>query len=126
MVLEFSTLSINQKIWIVSLFFVELCIKKKPVLKEVLLRFPHIGEKIFNSLDNKGLVKCKRICRTWSNFIEDQKFSWIRIFRKIVIDSNRNDSQKLGEFYPLDSQVMKVVLVKEVSRYGQSTPHWFN
>ena len=48
-------------------------------MEEVLLRFSHLGENIFDLLDNKSLFKCRKICRTWSSFIADQKFPWIRV-----------------------------------------------
>ena len=52
-------------------------------MEEVLLRFPHIGEKIFESLDEKSLESCRKVCKPWKNFIEDpnQKFKWIRIIK---------------------------------------------
>ena len=52
-------------------------------MEEVLLRFPHIGEKIFESLDEKSIDTFRRLCRTWKNFIEDpnHKLLWIQIIR---------------------------------------------
>ena len=51
------------------------------------MRFPHIGEKIFEELDNKSLAMCRRADRSWKTFIDDQKFSWIRKIRFCSIDS---------------------------------------
>ena len=52
-------------------------------MEEVLPRFPHIGEEIFESLEEKSIATCRRVCRTWKNFIEDpnHKFLWIQIIR---------------------------------------------
>ena len=52
-------------------------------MEEVLLRFTHIGEEIFESLDEKSIAACRRVCRTWKNFIEDpnHKLLWIQIIR---------------------------------------------
>ena len=49
-------------------------------MEEVLLRFPYVGEEIFDLLDEKSLEKCKKVCKTWKFFIEDQnrKFTWIQ------------------------------------------------
>ena len=53
-------------------------------MEEVLLRFPHIGEEIFNALDEKSLQNCKKVGRTWKRFIQDpnQKLLWIQIIKK--------------------------------------------
>ena len=55
-------------------------------MEEVLLRFPYVGEEIFDLLDEKSLENCKSVCKTWKNFIEhpNQKFFWIQIIRKLV------------------------------------------
>ena len=70
-------------------------------MEEVPLRFPHIGEQIFEILDNKTLANCKKVCRYWNTFIEDQKFHWIRIIEEhdekslsVIIGSKLNISKK--------------------------------
>ena len=52
-------------------------------MEEVLLRFPQIGEKIFEFLDEKSLESCRKVCKPWKNFIEspNQKFRWIKIIK---------------------------------------------
>ena len=47
-------------------------------MEEILLRFPHLSENIFNSLCNKGLYHSKNVSRSWCNFLENQKFHEIR------------------------------------------------
>ena len=49
-------------------------------MEEVLSRFSHLGEEIFDSLDEDSLENCKKVYWTWKNFIEDpnQKFLWIQ------------------------------------------------
>ena len=47
-------------------------------MKNVLLRFPHLGQQIFQILDNQDLNKCLKVSRYCKTFIEDQKFFWIR------------------------------------------------
>ena len=51
-------------------------------MEEVLLRFSHLGERIFDLMDNKNLVNCRKVSQTWNSFIEDLKFPWIRIIKK--------------------------------------------
>ena len=52
-------------------------------MEEVLLKFPHIKEEIFDLLDAKSLKNCTSVCKTWKNFLEDpnQKFMWIQIIK---------------------------------------------
>ena len=54
-------------------------------MEEVLVRFSHIGEQIFSSLDEKSLQRCKKASRTWKNYIEDpnQKELCIRYIKKL-------------------------------------------
>ena len=53
-------------------------------MEEVLLRFPQIGENIFEFLDEKSLENGRKVCKSWKNFIEspNQKFRWIKIIKK--------------------------------------------
>ena len=57
---------------------------RQSTMEEVVLRFPQIGEEIFDSLDEKSLQNCREVCRTWKNFIEDpnHKLLWIQIIKK--------------------------------------------
>ena len=52
-------------------------------MEELLLRFPYVGEEIFDRLDEKSLGICKKVCRSWKKCIEDpnQKFMWIHIIK---------------------------------------------
>ena len=47
-------------------------------MEEILLRFPHLSENIFDSLCNKSLHHSKNVSRSWCNFLENQKFHEIR------------------------------------------------
>ena len=48
-------------------------------MEEVLLRFDHIGKKIFGKLENGDLAKCREVERSWQNFIDEEKLPWMRI-----------------------------------------------
>ena len=50
-------------------------------MEEVLIRFPHLGDNIFQSLDSKSLIKCKEVKRTWKNFIKVDKCSYFRVIQ---------------------------------------------
>ena len=54
-------------------------------MEEVLLRFPHLGDRIFKILSNNGLIQCKMVSKTWYHFITNEKFykHWKDIFRVV-------------------------------------------
>ena len=58
-------------------------------MEEVLLRFVHLAEDIFDSLDDKSLVNCKKVSKIWNSFIEGQKFPWIRLIKRHDEKSNK-------------------------------------
>ena len=43
-------------------------------MEEVLLRFSHLGQNIFESLTNDDLAKSREICQMWKLFIDSEKF----------------------------------------------------
>ena len=53
--------------------------KQKPMMEEIIWRFPHIGNNIFKRLSNKSLIKCKKVARTWEYFFINEKFYKIKL-----------------------------------------------
>ena len=51
-------------------------------MEEILTRFPHLGEQIFDQLNGEDLQKCREIEESWNIFIDRQKFPWIRAIQK--------------------------------------------
>ena len=43
-------------------------------MEEVILRFPHLSEDIFNALDNKTFATCKEVSEIWYNYLDEEKF----------------------------------------------------
>ena len=55
------------------------------MMENVLLRFPHLGEAIFQKIDNKSLASCQKVSRSWYRFIQYQKRpKWTRIKHRQV------------------------------------------
>ena len=48
-------------------------------MEEVISKFPYIAEKIFDELDNYKFIQCKVVSKLWKNFMEESKFSYIRL-----------------------------------------------
>ena len=44
------------------------------MMEEVFLRFPHLSEDIFNSLDNKTFASSKEVSKVWYKYLDDQTF----------------------------------------------------
>ena len=45
-------------------------------------RFPFVGKKILNNLENQSLARSKEINRRLNKFLENERFYWIRILMK--------------------------------------------
>ena len=48
-------------------------IKVKGQFEETFLRFPHIAEQIFESLEVQSLFKCQEVSKYWQKFIFEEK-----------------------------------------------------
>ena len=46
---------------------------RKDQIEDTFLRFSHIGEQIFDQLDNETLVKCREVSKPWQNLIDSAK-----------------------------------------------------
>ena len=53
-------------------------------LDEIMLRFPHIVQDVFKELDNKSLTNCRNVSRACCDFIDDEKFNWVRKIQNYV------------------------------------------
>ena len=63
-------------------------------MEEVFLRFPHLSEIIFDSLNSESLAKSKVVSRSWDEYLDDQKFLQTRANKvKFVIET----VEKLGQ-----------------------------
>ena len=61
--------------------------------KDFLLRFPTIGEEIFDQLDHENLVKCRLIGSFWCSVIDNSKIVWrrrIQIFNENHVEFHQH------------------------------------
>ena len=82
-------------------------------MEEIISRFPHLAEKIFEELDNYNFIQCKVIGPSWKNFIEESKFSYIRLIKTVTNCSKKEVAKtfpkaNLEETIRLASDVTKV------------------
>ena len=57
---------------------------KTTFLDEMMLRFPHLVQDVFEELDNKNLANCRNLSRSCCNFIANEKFYWVRKIQNCV------------------------------------------
>ena len=82
-------------------------------MEEIISRFSHIAVKIFEELDNHHFIQCKVISPSWKNFIEESKFSYIRLIAATTNCSKKEVEKifpkaNLEETMRLASDVTKV------------------
>ena len=53
-------------------------------------RFPVVGVSILKCLDDKSLIKCKEVSKDFCQFIEEERFHWIRIIMKHIYKLEQN------------------------------------
>ena len=53
-------------------------------MEVTILRFSHLSERIFNLLDNQNLLKCKKVNKSWQDYLDKQKFLEIRKIKATV------------------------------------------
>ena len=66
--------------------------------EDVILRIPHLGEEIFDKLDNQSVTKCVEVNEMLQNVIYEQKSYWIRKIKRFFDGANilfRNEWVKL-------------------------------
>ena len=49
------------------------------VMRDLILRFPHVAEQIFQQLDNEDLAKSREVEKLWKKFIDERNYPWLRI-----------------------------------------------
>ena len=52
-------------------------------MEEVLLRFPHVKENIFNALDNHTFAICKEVSNVWYEYLDDRKRK-VKVIKKMI------------------------------------------
>ena len=49
---------------------------------EIISRFPHIAEEIFEGLDDQSLTSCRLVEKSWKNVIDGKNYPWKRIVKR--------------------------------------------
>ena len=84
-------------------------------MEELLLRFGHLGEDIFDSLDDKTLIDCSKVGKTWNSFIKDMKIFWVRIIKKHAKTSNKNHTDSIQKW----TNLFKKINMEDVRKFAR-------
>ena len=58
-------------------------------MENILTKIPTVGDKILKELDNKSLVKFKKVKKSWYKFVKKEKVQWIRIIQNCIGHRNK-------------------------------------
>ena len=88
-------------------------------MKDLILRFPHLAEQIFQQLDNKSLAKCREIERLWQKFIDERNYPWLRIVNIPTILHYRNTYMHLAAQWG-QTDMFEMILDKEENKNAKN------
>ena len=60
-------------------------------MEDIALRFPHLGEAIFDQVDDKTLINCRKMSKVWCSIIDGQRNTWLRLLKKYVGNFDNQD-----------------------------------
>ena len=79
------------RICLIYLLFVFLFFRTGSLkIQDLMLKFPHLTEKIFQKLDSESLFKSREVERSWQNIIDRRNYPWLRIVNIPTILKARN------------------------------------
>ena len=88
---------------------------------EVFIRFSHLAEQIFNFLENKSLVNCNLVSRSWQNFLEYHKILNVRIILSVV-EKHHTVQESWKKVLKLSKTQVIIDLGKSVEKVYERVP----
>ena len=82
-------------------------------MEDICLKFPHIAVKVFKNVDNQTLVNIQKSSRRINNFINGEKFYWLRIFQKYC--------QMAGSFPEYWKKIVKNIPLEVVKKLAMAS-----
>ena len=93
----------------------------------LMLRFPHLPEKIFQKLNNKSLFKSREVARSWQDLIDRRKYPWLRIVNIPTILEYRNTylhlAAETGQIEAFQTAFSEQKDKNIVKKFGQTPFH---
>ena len=88
-------------------------------MEEVLARFPHLGDKIFEHLDSYSLITCKEVSRIWENFMKVEKSCYLRIIQWYTYRSKSLGKKIVQQF---GAAIIVVSILREIFGSNRALP----
>jgi hypothetical protein len=86
-------------------------------METICKRFPHLAERIFDQVDNQSLNNCKEISGEVLEYLENERFFWIRIIKKY--------QERLKDFPKLWKPVIDKTPTEIVKEIGIAVSQFF-
>ena len=61
---------------------IEIDVVEASVIDGFILKFPDVARDIFKELNNESLTTCRSVSRLWRDYLDDQKFCWVRMIQR--------------------------------------------
>ena len=85
-------------------------------MEELIFRYPHLAEKIFQDVDPKSFAKCRLVSKKWEDFMKEEKFYFFKMVKAITNCS----SESLKMIYKNSSLKSVIKLALDVNQiYGK-------
>ena len=81
-------------------------------IEEVFARFPDLSEGIFGRLDDRSLVSCREVSKTWQEYVDGQRTFWIRKILKVA-----NSQSKFHGEWKMILDKTPIETLKEFARF---------
>ena len=101
--------------------------RQPSTIQDLVLRFPHVLEQIFQKLDNKSLFRCREVARSWQNIIDGRNYPWLRIVNIPRILKGRNTylhlAARTGQIEPFKRALYEEENKNIKDQYGETFFH---
>ena len=96
---------------------IEIDVVEASVIDGFILKFPDVARDIFKELNNESLTTCRSVSRLWRDYLDDQKFCWVRMIQRY--------RKNMGNAYQQWKKVFKNTPVEFAKEISVSTQQFF-
>ena len=89
---------------------IEIDVVEASVIDGFILKFPDVARDIFKELNNESLTTCRSVSGLWCDYLDNQKFCWIRMIQRY-----RRNMEKAYQQWKKVLKNTPVRFVKEIS-----------
>ena len=93
-------------------------IKIKGQFEETFVRFPHLGEKILENLDDQCLFECQKVSKPWQDFITENKILPIELLQKYTLLSKARLKKSVRKY---DNKTVQKLVICAIDGCNQFT-----